>query len=632
LGGVVGLLNAIPAWAEGVVPAALEPATAPVQISVLLRGRDPAGLQRFDAAVSDPASPTYRHFLSRAEFDARFGPSAEQTAAARSWLRKAGFVVDDTTAGGTLVTAHAASALVGRVFDTTFGLFKVAGQLLRAPLSEPTLPAALRPLASTVIGLAQNPAVSNATPAPAYVNARPCSRYFGQKTATKLPTFQGVHQPYAICGYTMGQVRSAYGVNKVDSSGKGASVGIVDAYASPTISSDVDTWSHRMGLPKLGSVQLTQETLPGLSSLPEVTVLGLPVSDPQGWAGEESLDVEAVHGMAPAAKIYYYAALSGFGLNVGPFEVGLEPLIVALAQAVEGGKVDIVSNSWGGANDDPTPGDDLVLDAITNEAAAEGVTIDFSSGDSGDEVATDGARAADFPATSPGVTAVGGTTLEVGKNGQRVSESYWGTQRVPFAHGKWEFKQKVYSAGGGGGVSTAWAEPSWQQGVVPSSEATYGGLKRAGRVEPDVSMVADSTTGILIGQTQHFADGANRYAQYRIGGTSVSCPLFSGLLALAVSEGHHRLGLVTPTLYAKSSTPAGIARLFYDPVAIPRKHGMSTLANVRPDYTVTDNPKSSVTYSLRILSNLSTLHARRGYDDSTGLGAPKAPALVAALR
>jgi subtilase family serine protease len=385
-----------------------------------------------------------------------------------------------------------------------------------------------------------------------------------------------------------------------------------------------------MGLPRLASGQLVQQILPGLSSLPEVAPAGLPIVDPQGWAGEESLDIEAVHGIAPSANIRYYAALAGFGINAGASEVGLEPLIVALAQAVGDGKADIVSNSWGGANDSPTPGDVQVFDLITNQAAAKGITIDFSSGDSGDEVAQSGKRLANFPATSPAVTAVGGTTLEIGKRNQRLSESYWGTEKVPLAKGRWDFAHKSFSGGAGGGVSTAYAEPSWQRGIVPASEATYGGVA-PGRVEPDVSMVADSTTGILIGQTQHFADGHDGYGEYRIGGTSVSCPLFSGLVALAVTKAHHRLGLITPTLYAKARTTTGRDRLFYDPVAIARAGGRSTLANVRPDFTATDNPASKVIYSLRLLSNLSTLHALRGYDDSTGLGAPRAPAVVAAL-
>jgi subtilase family serine protease len=629
---LVGLIDAIPTWAHG-HPAAAVPASAPVQISLLLKGRDAAALTRFDAAVSDPASPLYRHFLTRAEYAKRFAPSAAELVAVRAFLQKAGFTIDSTTTNGTLVTAHAASSLVGTLFNTTFGLFNDAGQLLRAPLSQPALPVALRPLVSNVIGLAQEPAVSDASPAPAYLNARPCSRYYGQKIATKFPTYLGKHQPYAICGYTMDQLRSAYGVNQVNSTGKGATVGIVDTFASPTIESDVNTWSGRMGLPRLKSGQLAQQALPGESDLPEVTLplLG-PVLDPQGWAGEETLDVEAVHGIAPGANIVYYSALlDPPAEGVGPIFVGIDPLMIALAVAVESDKVDVVSNSWGQSGNDPLLADTQVLNAITNEAAAEGVTIDFSSGDSGDQLAATGERTPDFPTTSPGVTVVGGTTLEVGKNGKRISESYWGTDKAALVKGKWDLKAKTFSSGGGGGVSPTYAEPSWQRGIVPTSEATYGGLKTPGRVEPDVSMVADTTTGFLMGQTQHFADGTNKYSQLRIGGTSVSCPLFSGLVALAVATAHHGLGLITPTLYAKSRTAAGRERLFYDPKAISKPHGFSTLANVRPDYTASDDPKSKVMYSLRILSNLSTLQALPGYDDSTGLGTPKAPALISAL-
>lgn len=623
------VLDAIPSWARGVAPARVEPAAAPVQVSLLLKGRHPAALNELVARVSDPASPSYRHFLTRAEYQRRFGPTAAEVAAATSWLRDAGFVIDSTSTS--LITAHAAASVVGKVFDTTFGLFRVAGELLRSPLTEPSLPGALHPFVSAVMGLAQNRAVTDAGPAPAYVNARPCSHFYGQKIAKSLPTYLGKHQPYALCGYTAGQLRSAYGVNQVASTGKGAAVGIVDPYASPTIESDVDTWSRHMGLPALRSGQLTQHVLPGLSSLPEVSVV-LPIIDPQDVEPEESLDVEAVHAMAPGADIDYYAAIGGaIGLNEVGFEIGIEPLFVALAQAVSDDKVAIISNSWGAAGEHLTPGDLQIFDAVANQAAAEGITLDFSSGDSGDELAASGKRQADFPATSPEVTAVGGTTLEVGANGKRISESYWGTDIAKLDKGSWDLKDKAFSSGAGGGVSTAYAEPAWQRGVVPPAEATYGGLSAPGRVVPDVSMVADTTTGMLIGLTEHFADGSNRYGEFRIGGTSVSCPLFSGLLALAAAERHQRLGLVTPTLYAEAGKAAERKRLFYDPVTVPLRDDLSTLADVRPDHTATDNPKSPVAYSLRILSNLGTLQSLRGYDDSTGLGTPNAGPLVAAL-
>ncbi len=629
---LASVIEAIPAWARDVLPAKLESPDALVQFSVLLKGRHPAALRRFDAAVSDPTSASYRHFLTRAEFARRFGPAPAETAAARTWLRHAGFTIDNTTPGGTLITAHATSALVGKVFATTFGLFDVAGRLLRAPLSQPTMPTALRPLAATVVGLAQTPAVSDASPPTGYINAHPCSRYYGQKVASTLPSYQGRHAPYAVCGYTMGQIRSAYGVNQVHSTGRGVTVGIVDAYASPTVESDVDTWSQRMGLPRLRPGQLTQHTFPGESSLPELSLLGVPILDGQGWAGEETLDIEAVHGMAPDASIAYYSAVANLPYEeVAGIGVGVDNLLLALAQAVESGKVDLVSNSWGDDSEDTVLGDVQVLNAITNEAAAEGVTIAFSSGDDGDELALTGHRVADFPTTSPGVVTVGGTTLQIGRTGARVSESYWGTQKIPFTKGKWDYQHKVYMYGGGGGDSTIFREPAWQYGIVPADEATYGGLMQPGRVEPDVSMVADPTTGIALGLTQSFADGATRYGEYRIGGTSLASPLFTGLLALADAEAHHRLGLVTPTMYADSRTAAQRQRLFYDPVPVAKRGALTRLADVRPDYTTGDNPKSAVIYTLRTIGVLGTLQALPGYDDSTGLGTPNAPALVAAL-
>jgi subtilase family serine protease len=623
---LLGRIEAIPAWAKGVVPAKLQPASAPVQIALAVKGRNPTELRRFVAAVSDPASPSHRHFLSDAEYNRRFAPAAADLAAARAWLQRSGFVIDTTTAGIGLIAAHAPASTVGRVFGTTFGLFRVAGQLLRAPLKAPTMPTALRPIVSAVIGLAQTPAVSHASPAPAYLNARPCSRYYGEKVAKNLPKVNGKHVPYAVCGYTIGQIRSAYGVNKVGSTGRGATVAVVGAHASSTIEADVNEWSRRHGVPRLRPGQLSQVTIPLISDAP---IEASPIFAGQEWQGEESLDIEAVHGMAPAAKIVYYAGLSGFGLNL-PVFVGLEPLLIALAQAVGDGRADVVSNSWGGPSDTPTPGDTLILDAITNQAAAKGITITFATGDSGDMVASAGQRLANFPATSPGVVAVGGTTLQVGKHGKRIAESYWGSEGVPLGIGAWEFTKKAYAGGGGGGVSTSYAQPAWQRGVVPGKYATFGGV-RPGRVEPDLSLVGDSTTGLLIGHTQQFPDGKVRYGEYRIGGTSLGCPLFAGLTALAVAKAHHRVGLITPTLYAKSRTAAGRTHLFYDPVAVPKAHGISKLLNVRSDYAKDGDATSKVGYSLRVMSVLGTLHARRGYDDSTGLGVPKARALVAAL-
>jgi subtilase family serine protease len=451
-----------------------------------------------------------------------------------------------------------------------------------------------------------------------FLNARPCSAYYGEKTATSVATYNGRHQPFAVCGYTPAQIRGAYGVGATRLTGKGMTVAIVDAFASGTIEADVNTWSKRHGLPTLRAGQLTQAN-PGLENLPE-DPLGTGFLDPQGWSGEETLDVEAVHAMAPAAGIYYVGAVSPLNAT----------LLVAEAQAIEDGTAQIVSNSWGSSADSPDPADKAIFDRLTADAAATGVTVAYSTGDDGDQTAS-GSRTADFPATSDMVVAVGGTTLKVLRGNRYGGETYWGTKKTPLVNKKWAFGQTTYNGGGGGGVSTSYPEPAWQKRVVPARYTTIG-TTTPGRVLPDLSLVADSTTGLLVGQTQTMKDGSTAYSEYRIGGTSLSCPLFAGLMALADQNAGKGLGLVTPTLY-KLAAAGRTATVFRDPTGVTLgRQGLSTLANVRPDYTDTTDPKSQTTYSLRTLGTLLTLHQRKGYDDSTGLGSPIAAAFVRAVK
>jgi subtilase family serine protease len=283
------------------------------------------------------------------------------------------------------------------------------------------------------------------------------------------------------------------------------------------------------------------------------------------------------------------------------------------------------------------------VDDILQMAAGTGISVLFSSGDGGDDFTSVGFTTPDYPASSPWVSAVGGTTLEIGAAGRRLDEDGWSTGRSfectsvtvgepgcsSATIGTW---LPVSTDGGsGGGTSYHYTQPTWQQGIVPNDMATRNSAVTGSqpyRVVPDISMDADPGTGFLVGETQRFPNGTY-YDQYRIGGTSVASPLFAGTVAVADQIAGTGLGFLNPAMYALStSTPSSI----YD-VAATGPQDQS-----RVDYADQINPAKGFLYSTRIIDyegpesycdgtgNCATrdvdLTVQPGYDDMTGLGAP----------
>ena len=163
--------------------------------------------------------------------------------------------------------------------------------------------------------------------------------------------------------------------------------------------------------------------------------------------------------------------------------------------------------------------------------------------------------------------------------------------------------------GGGGGVSQIFAEPSYQVGVVPQN--VFAAQGRTGRAVPDVSALADPNTGYLIGQTQQFPNGTY-YAEYRIGGTSLSCPILAGIMALADQAKGAPHGFANPALYRLNGTAA-----VHDVVS-PRQ----TVAAVRYDYYNGFDTSHGSRYTLRTMNQTESLKTAPGWDDVTGIGTP----------
>ena len=621
--GRIAIADTLPGWAKtsGSVAAPLV-TKGTVDASIYLAGHDQSGLTAFATAVSTPGNPLYAHYLSAAQVKARYGPTSSQVTAIKKWVKASGMRVthvDSEVAGYISVVGTVAQA--SKLFDVTFAKFEAPdGKMYRAPEEAASAPSNIASAISTVSGLDTAPHLmkpETKLPAPGrnYWIAKPCSSYYGQKVATDEPSAYGSKQPWTNCGYTQAQIRSAYGVSQSGMTGKGQTVAIVDAYASPTMPADANEFATDTGDKPFAPGQYQQYKTGKWNSLSEC--------GPKGWYGEETLDIESVHGQAPDAKVDFVAAASCLDSD----------LVNALAYIVDNHLASIVSNSWGDTEDGATlvPTYDLVFRA----GAAEGIGFFFSSGDNGYESPAEDSYSdtiqVDYPTADPWVTAVGGTSLAIGSTGNYEWETSWGTLLDPLAKDKTSWKNPTpgnypsgYDGSSGGGTSIEFTQPFYQRKVVPSSLSHTlphnVHSNTAMRVVPDVSALADPSTGMLVGQTTLQPNGTTyAFSLSRIGGTSVACPTFAGIEADAQQAAGYDLGFANPAIYDRYGTTA-----FHDVTDNPL--GPGHIGEVRNNYTNAGKKQGPLVTYLRTLGidgeGAAALHATKGYDDATGVGSP----------
>ncbi|GGO87838.1 S53 family peptidase [Wenjunlia tyrosinilytica] len=593
-----------PAWATERADRGSAADSAKVTVRVYLAGRDQHGLEAYAKAVSDPRSASYRHYLTPRQFKARYGATGHQRARIRQWLASAGLKTSE--ASEHYITATGTAAAVEKAFAVELHEYSMNGKLYRAPSAAASVPRAVSGAVLAITGLDNAPHrveqhEALPPPGPVFRNSPPFSTYYGSNTDRTLPKAYGASQPWAVKGYTGKQLRASY-AHGSSLTGKHVTVAITDAYASPTIAGDAARYVARNGDKPYRKGQLTQ-VLPADYNSTEAC-------GADGWYGEETLDVEAVHAVAPDADIVYAGSASCFDND----------FLDTLSKVVDNRLADIVSNSWGDIESVQTPEIAAAYDQIFQQGAVEGIGFYFSSGDNGDEVAHTGTKQVDVPANSPWVTAVGGTSLAVGRHGTYRFETGWGTNKALLAEdgSSWQGLPGAFTSGAGGGTSKFYAQPFYQRGVVPDAlaRAATGSPQR---VVPDIAAVADPNTGFLVGQTQTFPDGSQRYSQYRIGGTSLAAPVIAGVQALA-QQGQHGvpIGFANPAVYDRYGTAA-----YHDVTDHPLGAGR-TLAVARRDYANGVDGSEGVITSLRTLGKDSSLKAVPGYDDVTGVGSPAA--------
>jgi subtilase family serine protease len=342
-------------------------------------------------------------------------------------------------------------------------------------------------------------------------------------------------------GYSPAQIRAAYGINAISfsngtiaSDGAGQTIAIVDAFSDPNIASDLATFDAEYGL----------------SSPPSFTVYNLGATRTDaGWALETALDVEWAHAIAPEANIVLVEASSD----------SFAALFGAVSYASNLPGVSVVSMSWGASEfSTETRYDSL----FTTPSGHINVTYVAASGDSG---ATYGVM---YPAASPNVLAVGGTTLTLSASGTYGSESGW--------------------SGSTGGFSLYESEPSYQAATLGSA-----GLGIGRRAVPDVSLNADPSTGYSV------YDSVPYYGEsgwFDVGGTSAAAPAWAGLVAI---------------------TDQGLATV-----------GQGTLSTTTLLNELYSLPSSDFN---DVSGGSNGYSATAGYDLVTGLGTPKANLVVSGL-
>jgi subtilase family serine protease len=630
-----------PSWATPKALVSGRVLTGTVTASVYLAPRNAAELTTIATDVSTPGSALYGKYLTNAELLKDFAPTGAQATAVEHWLTGSGLSVARVVTGiGGYVEAKGSIRSAEKAFNVSFGTYRLNKGTYRAPEQTASAPAAVAPDVLTVAGLDTAPSFMKPEeklppPPQNYFVAPTCSGYYGQKlakvvagTKTAIPAAYGKTQPWTNCGYTMSQVRGAYHVSESGDTGKGVTVAVVDAYASPTMEKDANEYAKVTGDQQFKAGQYKQDLMGGKV---DWQYTDPDECDAAGWYGEESLDVESVHGMAPNANVTYVGAVSCQDLD----------LASADAYIVNHHSADIVTDSWGEPYNetDAQP----LYDFIFKAGAAEGIGFFFSSGDNGYEDPTyeNGGSTkitVDYPTSSPWVTSVGGTSLAIGKAKNYEWETAWGTELDPLAaSGKWAFNppgtkadlEDWYDGSSGGGVSTAYKQPAYQQGVVPAKLATavpQGKATGPMRVIPDVSALADPSTGILVGETLYGTDKQpHKTAFYlsRIGGTSVASPIFAGIEADAEQAAGHALGFADPLIYSLDKANK-TTKAFNDVTDNPL--GAGYLAEVRSNYTDPYNEIGPLTTYLRTLGydgvGVSKLSATKGYDDATGVGSP----------
>jgi subtilase family serine protease len=620
-----------------------------INITVHLELSDRAAFDKAVAALYDPASPTYHHWMTNTDL-AKYAPTEAQREMVREELRGHSLTILSTDAIGFSVRARGTIGNIESAFNTELHEFEYNGRSFRANVRNARLTGEAGNHVSTVAGLeghqvrplavrAVDPktkeafpsvplgkmAKGNTFPPLSTTSCLSAPATYDLVGATSLPVGVYTGTVYSvdsklICDYLPNQLQTALGLDQVYAAGydgTGETIVLVEAYGYPTLEKDANAFFALAGLPKLTSSNF-RIVYPQGKPNPTLGII-------EGWNIEMALDLDWAHSIAPGAKIVDV-------ITVGQDNEDFQNSISYVAENNLGNQI---SNSYEEDLDLLSgPSEQTSWDEVLQVATAKGITVNFSSGDSGDNGVGKPLGAPLIPSIAPHATAVGGTSIlnDVSHPGSTITTA-WGDTWVFLQSGE-VFDPPLgigLIGGGGGGESTFWPKPSWQS-ALPGTR----------RVSPDISALSDPFTGVPIVISQ----GSTQFIQYGWGGTSLGCPIFTAFWALANQKAGHALGQAAPLIAAlpyggvqdilpiTDSTAHNVTGVIVD------QNGATTysaseifvgLLEGNKSFTSAIWPEDSEDVLDFGFGLDSSLTVRHGWDNATGFGTPYGLAFINAV-
>jgi subtilase family serine protease len=516
-----------------------------------------ADLDQLVADQQNPASPSYHHWLTPAQYGTRFGVADADLAVLKSWLQARGFSVDDVTPSRNFITFSGTASAVDSAFGVSMQRYRRNGREFRDNNGDVNIPAALADVVGGVTGLST------------YRLQVPQARHMA------LPQSSGLSPQYTTSSGNSHYLvpwdfRQIYDLNTLfnaGNTGSGIKIGIIGQSA-------VNTTQLADFQAKTGQTA----NLPNMVLVPNTGASNLIYGD----EGESELDLEYASGTAPGASVQFiYTGCSststGTVLNTSA-NCNNNGVFDALTYAVTYDLAPILSLSYGGCEAEfqsfatSTAGGNTPFESVLQQANTQGQTILVSSGDDGaascetasaPTVAT-GGLSVSYPASSSYVTAVGGTTINSdASNYWALSNNSYGGSAISYIpEVAWNDTASYGSfSASGGGASALFSRPSWQAGTgVPAGNH---------RFLPDVSFPANvAEHGYLVCSADAPCTGTSGWGGSSggglVGGTSAAAPNFAAMLAIIEqANGGGALGNINPSLYSLASG-TGATTIFHD--------------------------------------------------------------------